>query len=70
MEVFEIDDDVGYLDFGVVDVVLCFDWVFEFVQVVNQNVVEDCIVQVFDVCSFVGIDVCVFDDDFGVFVFR
>ena len=58
-------DDVGYLDAGVIDVVLHFDLAAAVAEHADESVAQDGVTQVADVGGFVGVDVGVFDDDFA-----
>ncbi len=62
-EMLETDYDVGYLDAGVVDVVLHIDLLAGGAEEADEGVSQDGIAEVADVRGFVGIDAGVLDDD-------
>ncbi len=55
------NDDIGYLNAGVVDVVLHVDFLPRSAQQANECIPEDSVAQVADVSGLVGIDGSMFD---------
>src|SRR5271165_5115558 len=60
-EMEEANDDIGYLDAGVVDVVLDVDFLAGGAEQADEGVAEDGVAEVSDVGGFVGIDAGVLD---------
>ncbi len=56
------DNDVSDLDAGVVNIVLHIDFVAGGAEQADEGVAENCVAQMADVRSLVGIDGCMFDE--------